>query len=84
MGDWDRKSGYVVNLESEIRALQIKNRRLKALNDSFYDFVSSSPEMSLKWVSWLSDNHIRQEVGELGERIKQLEDLELEYLEMKE
>jgi hypothetical protein len=77
MGDWDRKSHYTVDLETENLTLKILNKRLMARLDNFFDFISSNPELGLKWATFLTDKHVEKELSDLEKNIKKLEDLHL-------
>ena len=77
MGDWDLKSHRQVDLENENRALEILNKRLMARLDGFFAFLSSSPEIGLKWATFITDKHVEKELSDLEKNIKQLEDLHL-------
>jgi hypothetical protein len=77
MGDWDIKSHRQVDLETENRTLKIINKRLMAGLDDFFGFISSNPELCLKWATFLTDRHVGKELSDLEKNLKQLEDLHL-------
>jgi hypothetical protein len=77
MGDWDLKSHRQVDLETENRTLTILHKRLMARLDDFFGFISSSPELGLKWATFLTDRHVEKELSDLEKNIKKLEDLHL-------
>jgi hypothetical protein len=77
MGDWDLKSHYTIGLETENSTLKILNKRLMARLDDFFGFISSNPELGLKWATFLTDRHVGKELSDLDKKLKQLEDLHL-------